>query len=86
MDNLATAAESVVEEKEMDNDVLEMNIDLTSGDGEASGASNATGSVDQRKSRMFYEPYQQESDSHQQYINSNVVIIVQFKIIPYFWI
>ena len=84
MDNLATAAESVVEEKEMDNDVLEMNIDLTSGDGEASGASNATGSVDQRKSRMFYEPYQQEFDSHQQYINSNVVIIVQFKIIPYF--
>ena len=84
MDNLATAAESVVEEREMDNDVLEMNIDITSGDGEASGASNTT--VDQRKSRMFYEPYQQESDSHQQYINSNVVIIVQFKIIPYFCI
>ena len=84
MDNLATAAESVVEEKEMDNDVLEMNIDITSGDGEASGASNATSLVDQRKNRMFYEPYQQESDSHQQYINSNVVIIVQFQIIPYF--
>ena len=76
MDNLATAAESV-EDKDMDNDVLEMNIDISSGDTEASGASKSTSLVDERKNRMFYEPYKHESDSHQQYINSNVVIIVQ---------
>lgn len=79
MDNLASAAESV-ENKNMDNDVLEMNIEISSGDSEASGTSNGSSLVDQRKNRMFYEPYQQEPDSHQQYINSNVVIIVSFKL------
>ena len=76
MDNLATAAASV-DDKDIihDNDVLEMNIDVISGDGEGSGVamSNGTSMINQRKNRMFYEPYTKDSNSHQQYINPSTV-------------